>query len=399
MTALGLGVAPPAEKTETAGSSGGARWRSIRFWGILALLVVVVTVVTILTRTSEDRTALSPANPAPEGAQAVAQVLTDRGIDIKRVTTLEDAVAHLEKAGERSTLFLSDPSMWLDADQLGRLASGSAGKTVLAAPSFDQLESLAPDVRQAGQMSTDEGQGLSARCTFPAATTAGTITAGGQAYRGGTVCFLSAEGERGAGSLVVTDSGTTTVLGNPSLMNNATITDHGNAALALHVLGSEPVLVWYQPTVNDLQATAQPQSPTVLLPPWVGLLAVWLLIVAAFAAVWRGRRMGPLVTERLPVVVRSAETADGRARLYQDSKAVVRAAENLRSASLIRITRNLGLGRSPEVAAIVAATARALSRDPQTIAVILDRPAPTSETDLVRWAQEFTALEKEVATA
>ncbi|GAA1341898.1 DUF4350 domain-containing protein [Arthrobacter roseus] len=399
MTAAGLGGAPTAEETDTTGSSGSSRWRSIRFWGILAVLVVAVTVVAILTRTSEDRTALSPHNPAPNGAQAVAQVLTQRGITIKYATTLEEALEHLEEAGEPSTLFLSDPSMWLDPDQLQRLASGGAGKTVLAAPAFDQLESLAPTVRQAGQMSVDEGQTVEARCSLPAATAASTITAGGQAYRGGTVCFLPAEGERGAGSLVVTDSGTTTVLGNPSLMNNATITDQGNAALALHVLGSEPVLVWYQPTINDLQATAQPQNPTELLPPWVGLLAVWLLIVAAFAAFWRGRRMGPLVAERLPVVVRSSETADGRARLYQDSKAVVRAAENLRSASLLRITRHLGLGRTPEIAAIVAATARALSRDPHIIAVILDRPAPISETDLVRWAQELTALEKEVATA
>lgn len=399
MTATGLGVAPTAGEVGTVPSGERSRWRTIRFWGILALLVVAVTVVTILTRTAEDRTALSPHNPAPEGAQAVAEVLTDRGVDIRYVTSLDDALVHLERAGERSTLFLSDPSMWLDAEQLQRLAGENSGKMVLAAPAFDQLESLAPKIRQAGQLTADEGKTLEARCPLPAATAAGTITAGGQTYRGDTVCFPPTEGPREAGSVVVTESGNTTVLGNPGLMDNATITDHGNAALALHVLGSEPVLVWYQPTVSDLQTAHQPQSPTDLLPPWVGLLAVWLLVVALYAAFWRGRRMGPLVAERLPVVVRSSETADGRARLYQDSRAVGRAAANLRSASLVRITRHLGLGRSPEVTAIITATARALSRDPQDIAAILDRTAPTSEADLVRWAQELTALEKEVVTA
>ncbi len=381
---------------------GGRRTRSrtAKFWGILVVLLIAATLISILTRSSEDPTPLSPLNPSPEGARAVSEVLRDHGVDVKYATTLDAAVAHLERAGERSTLLLDDTSQWLDTEQLHRLADTNAGQTVLAAPTFDQLEVLAPGLRHAGLLNAeDEDKPLHAECPLPAAVAAEKITAGGQSYRGGIECFPSPSGPADSGSLVITNSGSTVVLGNPQLISNGAVADHGNAALALHLLGSEPVLVWYQPSVSDLTVDEQQQNPSDLLPPWVGNLMWWLVVVAVFAAFWRARRLGPLVTEPLPVVVRSSETADGRARLYQEARAVEHAGETFRSASLVRIARHLGLGRVHDVNIIISSTARTLSRDPQQVADVLGRAAPTTEIDLVRWAQELTALEKEVATA
>ena len=104
-------------------------------------------------------------------------------------------------------------------------------------------------------------------------------------------------------------------------MSNGLIDDEGNAALTLRVLGSTPTLVWYQPTAEDLAVTSGPVDPRSLLPGFVDPLMFWLLVTALIAILWRSRRLGPLVTEPLPVVVRSAETAAGRARLYQDAGA------------------------------------------------------------------------------
>lgn len=62
-----------------------------------------------------------------------------------------------------------------------------------------------------------------------------------------------------------------------------------------------------------------------------------LFVAAALAALWRARRLGPLVPERLPVAIRASETVEGRARLYRKADARDRAALALRSATRIRL--------------------------------------------------------------
>ena len=49
--------------------------------------------------------------------------------------------------------------------------------------------------------------------------------------------------------------------------------------------------------------------------------------------VWRGRRLGPIMTEPLPVTVRAAETVEGHGRLYHRLNARDRAANALRAGS------------------------------------------------------------------
>src|SRR5690606_41722785 len=56
-----------------------------------------------------------------------------------------------------------------------------------------------------------------------------------------------------------------------------------------------------------------------------------LIVVVVLLAWWQGRRLGPLVTEPLPVVVRASETVEGRGRLYRSRRARDRAAEALRT--------------------------------------------------------------------
>ncbi|GDY74619.1 hypothetical protein SAV31267_041040 [Streptomyces avermitilis] len=62
-----------------------------------------------------------------------------------------------------------------------------------------------------------------------------------------------------------------------------------------------------------------------------------LFIAAALAALWRARRLGPLVPERLPVAIRASETVEGRARLYRKANARDRAAAALRSTTRTRL--------------------------------------------------------------
>jgi hypothetical protein len=108
-----------------------------------------------------------------------------------------------------------------------------------------------------------------------------------------------------------------------------------------------------------------------------------------------------VVSEELPVVVRAAETTEGRARLYQRAKARGRAAEALRRATLHRLAPVLGVPLvqgSPDPAVLCAAVADRLAGDSTAGAVrfLLYGASPTDDAALLRLADDLDALERQV---
>lgn len=128
------------------------------------------------------------------------------------------------------------------------------------------------------------------------------------------------------------------LLGSADLLYNQHLAEHGNASLALQLLGTHKHLVWYLPSVSDPSSAQDQQRGFLDLIPsgWR-----WALLQLAFAAVcaalWRARRLGPLVPEKLPVTVPAAETTEGHARLYEQANARDRASDVLRSATRTRL--------------------------------------------------------------
>ena len=101
--------------------------------------------------------------------------------------------------------------------------------------------------------------------------------------------------------------------------------------------------------------------------------------------------------EPLPVVVKAVETAEGRARLYQDSRAIDQARDNLRAGMLARVSAKLRLGPGTGAEDTISAAARLLDRDAAAVrALVNERPA--TEARLVAWSQAMDKLEKEVMT-
>ncbi|MBO0829094.1 MAG: DUF4350 domain-containing protein, partial [Streptosporangiales bacterium] len=121
--------------------------------------------------------------------------------------------------------------------------------------------------------------------------------------------------------------------------------------------------------------------------------AVLALAVFAFA---RGRRLGPVLAERLPVVVRATETTEGRSRLYRSLRARERAVQALRGGVVARLRSLVRLPRDADPSAVVAAVAEHTGRDPVEVEGLLHGAAPTDDATLVRLADELDALEKEV---
>jgi hypothetical protein len=251
-------------------------------------------------------------------------------------------------------------------------------------------------------------------CSLPAAQRAGRADAGGVTYHV-DVDAESAEVTASEGcysldgnpSLVRAQLGTggiVTVIGNPAALTNERFDDEGNAALALGLLGEHARLVWYLPSVSDVPADEQ-KSFYDLVPDgiWWSLLLVGVAVL--LLALGRARRLGPVVAEPLPVVVRATETVEGRGRLYRRSGARDKASAALRAASLARLVPALGLGRRAESRyepdrrvddRVVDAVARRTRRTSVEVTGLLYGAAPVDDAALVRLADDLDDLEREV---
>ncbi|MCQ1999280.1 DUF4350 domain-containing protein [Arthrobacter zhaoxinii] len=391
----GDGLHPPAARSRVTG------WlRRHRVPLLLVLLLCAVVLASVWGRTDQDTSALSPANPAPDGAMAAAEILAGQGVDVQHYEQLAQAQAALADNPGATLLFL-DPSGFLSSEQRKDLAD-EAGRVVLVEPSFEQLADLAPQILSAGLLPQDPAlHRLDADCTNDDAEAAGTIEAGGKTYRGPVTCFPApgSQGADAAGSYAATKGGSTVVLGSADLLSNETLDLKGNAALALRTLGADETLVWYQAGPFDVPPSEAPVDPFSFLPPWVNPLLFWFLLVAALAAFWRGRRLGPLVEEPLPVIVHAAETAEGRARLYQDSKSVGHAAATLRAAAMTRLAAHLRLGPGATADDVTRAAAGASGRSYPATDYLLNQRLPGTGAELVHWAQDLKDLEEEATSS
>jgi hypothetical protein len=322
---------------------------------------------------------------------AVAEVLRDQGVDVVETGSLADTEDAIDAADGDATVLLWDYQGLLDTDQHDRLQRATDDLVVLD-PTFFELDDFAPGIALAGSTSGT----FAADCDVPAVVKAGTVVADGSAYRvedgtPGTTGCLGADDRFGLVQ-VTRDGGVITVLGVTSALTNEHVATEGNAALAFNLLGERPTLVWYLPSAADLDGQVPPNIAE-LTPPWVTPLAVMLVLVALGAIFWRARRVGPLVVENLPVVVRASETMQGRARLYERSNARLHALDALRVGAVARLARTCGLSRLATVTEVVDAVAAATGRDRAAVAGILIDHVPTTDSELVHLSDELLKLE------
>ena len=187
-----------------------------------------------------------------------------------------------------------------------------------------------------------------------------------------------------------------TVVGDARPFTNDGLDDGGDAALALGLLGGRSRLVWYLPSLSDVPPSSR-SSPVELVPRGVAFGTVELAVAVLLLALWRGRRLGAVVREPLPVTVPAVETVRGRGRLYRRAGARDRAAGILRAAARDRLAPLLGLPRGAPPAAVVGAVAARARRPQDEVGGLLYGAAPADDAALVRLATTLDALEKEVA--
>lgn len=371
------------------GSRAGVAQR-IRSWRwVLLLLAALCTVAAISTYLTAPRPGgqMDPASTGPHGAHALVALLRDHGVDV----VVADSLADVEKFTRSDTLLLVAQSQHLADDALLDRLANVPGDLLLLEPTSRVRGVLAPDIRSGGASAPDSEPG----CALRDADRAGPVQFGPTniytAVHGlpVTSCY--------GGALVRyrDEQRIVTLVGSAEFMTNAGLSRAGNAALAMNLAGERGRLVWYAPQHTE-GASSSSASIFDLIPRSVSWMVWQLWLTVIVVALWKGRRLGPLVAEELPVVVRASETVEGRGRLYRSRRARDRAADALRIATLQRLMPRLGLGSGTSAPAVTIAVAQRSGADPGTVGHTLFGPPPATDTDLVHLARALDHIERQV---
>lgn len=395
---MSVETAPPAP--ETAAPARRSPVRGILIGIAIGIVFVLVAVVVYAVTRPQEREAdyLSPTSGSPAGSRALVNVLRDQGVDVETATTLAEVRA-LDADPQQTTLFVFDYYFVLGAAQRQELFE-LADRLVVLEPYDDELTDYAPGV-VLGEGADIQGPLLETDCDLPAAVQAEAVDAWATSYDVSEAenavdgCFATGDDEF-AVLQTRTRGADVTIVGVSGAFTNGDILEAGNAAFALNLLGERETLVWYRPDLSELDAGDIPTAAN-RTAPWLTPLIVLTLLAGLAAAIWRGRRLGPLVTERLPVVVRSNETMEGRARLYERAGARGHALDALRIGSITRLASLAGLPRRASVDEVIAAVAALTGRDRDAVTSLLVRRIPLTDSQLVALSDELLVLETDLA--
>lgn len=346
------------------------------------LVVAVLVALAVLGRDDAPFSgALDPRNPKPSGGQALARVLERHGVDVRVVRSQQALLAQEVDAG--TGVVVSNPAA-LGPSTLDRLRShtGEAGALVmlgdaglLGAQLSLRDQTVPTGVQQAG-CDEDLARDL-------------VVHTYGRRGLVGNGCF-------GGGSAhVLVHEDRLWLLASPRSLENGHVLESDNAALGVRLLGQQPRLVWYVADADDLAAD-EGIGLSRLLPPWLGPGSVLLGLALLALMLWRGRRLGPLVTEPIPVVVRAIESTRSRGRLYRRTSDRGHAATILVDATRRRLTEALGLPARTATEAVADAAAARTGRDPREVRDLLLTTTVPSNSRLADLGRRLVELENEV---
>ncbi len=338
---------------------------------------------------------LDTTSAAPGGTRALAALIRERGVEVAPTNDPAEAVSGPGTAG--GTIVVAYPER-ATPEALNRLgaAVGRGTDVVLLEPDTAVLATLHLPVTTTGGVPP---AAPAPACRLPEAVTAQAATLGGgtglRITRPGASGMTACYPVRSTPTLVVVDlpgptragaqPGRLVLVGSADFMTNKHLDEQGNAALAIGLLSRHRVLSWAIPQPGGSDSVAAQRGLGDLLPDRVLLACLQLAIATVVLALWRGRRMGPPVSEQLAVVVRAAETVEGRGRLYAAAQARELAAAVLRAGLRARLAKRLRLptqtrSAEPDPTALVASVAGRTGRSPVEIGSLLYGSDMTGQT-------------------
>lgn len=386
----------------TSGATPSVGGRTRRVGIFVAVVVVVAVVLALITGVRPTNLSLDPDDAGPHGGLALVEVLRQHGVDVSVVRSSEQ----LTRLEGPATLVLGNPEYLGEvAAERVRWASGGGGvRVVLVMPTAAAMSQLGYPIKVLSGSSPDPLTGRCATTAVAEGDRIGAVSPRLVPATGATGCFPYpvpngvTVGSSGYAMVTIPANGRQPEIiaaGLGEALSNQQILDADNAGVAVRLLGNTSRLVWYQPDITDLGATTSTVDPW---PAWQWP-AAWVVGLAfVLFAVAIGRRLGRLVPEPLPVVVKASETTEARARLYQRTHDRGRAATILRYGTIRRLRRRLGsdapAGALTAEASLIARASDATGLPPTLVADWLAGPLPASDDALIQFSQHLADLEE-----
>jgi hypothetical protein len=438
MTATLPAPAPAADGPAPA-PARPARPRSYRwlrlvipFAVVLALLVGTWVVHEMGAVDVADPAYLNPTSAEPFGGQRLAGLLAQRGVAVERVGKSSDALVRAYQGDV--TLFVPAPGLMHPYYlRMLKLLPASTRVVLVAPGGFTLGNGYVPVGPTGSRLAT---RTAAPGCALPEARQAGTAEAYHTEYATDER-YTTARCYDG-GLVGVRYPAEVLVIGASEPFRNDRIGAYGNAALATGLLSAHRTVVWLdlhrgEPMPGLVRQSPDPNLPAappslgtggspdpdfpitvprspgsgdedrgeseappppvwLLLPPWAWA-AIGMLFLAALAYSFaRARRLGPPVSEPLPVAVRASETVVGRGRLYRRAKAREVAVDALRTGALHRLRAALGLPRDADRAAVVAAVAARTGWPAWQVDLVLYGAQPADDEQLVQLVADLDRL-------
>ena len=354
--------------------------------------MLVPALLTVWARTTTSTIPLAIDNPKDWGTMAVAELLRHEGVSVSKASSLSEAV---DASRQGATIAVVNADQLSDQDRRALAQAGGDVVVIGAKGGGNALAGLTDMTAKGTAASTsstlapqcDDADAQAARSL--AGTRASVSLQGDDDAVG---CFPVGEDRYAYATDSLPSGATLRVLPDPAPVTNTHLAKEGHAALGVRALGHHNRVLWL-----DGQRTETPSVwNSASTPPWLPVLILQLIVIAGVLAVVQGRRFGGVVSEDLPVVVRSTETTVARGRLYRQGSDRPRAAQALRSGTALRLGAALGLPPGTSRRDVIAAVAMASGTAPTTVDSLLYGPPPSSNSALATLAVQLDQLESEV---
>lgn len=362
-----------------AAPNARASWRQVRLWVSLAT-VVALGAIAVGAVVNQPGRALDINSADHNGSKALGVLLENYGVHVEQTSALDTALAD----GTSSAVVVTAPDEY-SATQLIDLREATR-RLVLVRPGTHAAASFGPNLAPVLNVG-----GL----LHPFCADRGAVAAGPAEWPDDTLRYTPG----GSGLQPCYDNALLTaprlaVIGSADILRNDNLDDDGVAALDVNAITDSrrvTSVVWLLPGAD----AGGPGKPSLwdLFPDGTVRVIWWAVAVGLLLVLWRARRLGGLVAEPLPVVVRAAELVEGHGRLYARAGARDRAALALRHATIERLARRLGLPRGAAALEVAATVAPLVDRPPGEVATLLTGVPPADDAGLVQLAGELDRLE------
>jgi hypothetical protein len=389
---------------------------------VLAIVLGVAVIAGVFLSTRADPAPpFSVTSTAPDGYGAVALLLEQQGARVESV--LPSDLAEREDDLDDTTAIVVPVPSTLDAAQRRlldrRLEDGALvvhGEELLSGSDEldpdDPAPSVLDDLQLLGDRVLADTPAMPVEpgaCDIVELADLGPIDA---AFAPGMAddaaqrsCYLATTGvyvrqaDRGRGTLVT--------LASPLLWANARLQpakEEGgeplaNGATAMRLLEGASTVVFVEPVRGAGAPLAGTQDPVALLPLPVKLALVQLAAAFAIYVWWRARRLGRPVAERRPVDIAGSELVVAVGDLLRRRGNADRAAAVVRADAVRVLAQRLGMGPTPDPAALVRVVAQRCGREPAEVGAALYGGPSATVTDaesLVRLVQTLDRIRQEV---